>query len=456
MTASHDIATGLSQAVDLLKKGIDEWYAHPDRVARIEVAVRRVDPLGWITSVEHDQKIFWSDRPRRFVSAGVGEADVIALGDSVEFDHLFEKINSVLGTTTDPVRYFGGCNFDLSRPANGRWSIFGACRFVLPRFELRRYDDRTTLACHLLPQKDAEHRDEILAELESVAASESKPLRLPALSNRTDLPDRENWETMIEQALTGIDNSKLEKVVLARRTSLTFDQPLEPVSVLARLVAEAGDCFHYCLQPAKGIAMVGASPERLYFRYRRDIESDALAGTRARGVSSEEDNLLAEKLLGNEKELREHRYVLDELTRGLKPLCDSLQVDNQISIVKLAKVQHLSARLKGTLAASVTDADVLKSIHPTPAVGGYPRDLAMDRIRELEPFDRGWYAGPVGWIGSDAAEFAVAIRCGLISDDKIDLYSGAGVIAGSVPKNEWKEIETKIANFVKALTTYEA
>ena len=119
-------------------------------------------------------------------------------------------------------------------------------------------------------------------------------------------------------------------------------------------------------------------------------------------------------------------------------------------------MQHLVARLEGVLRQGVDDGAILAAIHPTAAVAGFPRQLSVERIEQLEPFDRGWYAGPVGWIGRDRAEFAVSIRSGLIINNVIDLYSGAGIVEGSTPDSEWKEIENKIANFLKALRVDEA
>ncbi|MCH8072671.1 MAG: isochorismate synthase [Proteobacteria bacterium] len=201
---------------------------------------------------------------------------------------------------------------------------------------------------------------------------------------------------------------------------------------------------------------MGASPERLYDRCGRTIGSDAMAGTRARGDTLEDDRRKADELIGSEKELREHRYVIDGVYESLSPLCESLERNGDPVLVKLARVQHLVARLEGVLRQGVDDGAILAAIHPTAAVAGFPRQLSVERIEQLEPFDRGWYAGPVGWIGRDRAEFAVSIRSGLIINNVIDLYSGAGIVEGSTPDSEWKEIENKIANFLKALRVDEA
>ena len=135
----------------------------------------------------------------------------------------------------------------------------------------------------------------------------------------------------------------------------------------------------------------------------------------------------------------------------LNPLCETLGIDALPSEMTLAQGRHLVSRIEGLLAEGVTTLDILETLHPTPAVGGTPRPDALDAIRRLEPFDRGWYAGPVGWIGPDAAEFAVALRCGLVWPRRLSLFSGAGIVSGSTPEAEWDEIEHKIVSFTQVL-----
>jgi len=120
--------------------------------------------------------------------------------------------------------------------------------------------------------------------------------------------------------------------------------------------------------------------------------------------------------------------------------------------MKLVRVQHLMTGIEGELNKDISDQEILECLHPTPAVGGYPQDKAKELIAEIEPFDRGWYSGPVGWISKDSADFAVAIRSGLITKNKLRIYAGAGIVKGSDPDNEWNEIESKIATFLKVLS----
>ena len=135
------------------------------------------------------------------------------------------------------------------------------------------------------------------------------------------------------------------------------------------------------------------------------------------------------------------------IREALEPLCEELEIEDRVSEMMLARGRHLRSKVRGTLRDGVTDAALLDAMHPTPAVGGHPRSEALEKIKALEPFDRGWYAGPVGWIGQEDSEFAVGIRSGLVRGRTLALFSGAGIVAGSVPDEEWAEIEQKIGDF---------
>ena len=131
----------------------------------------------------------------------------------------------------------------------------------------------------------------------------------------------------------------------------------------------------------------------------------------------------------------------------LSEFCSSISRDRTIEVLKLRHCQHLLCKVGGQLNQSDCDAEVIAKLHPTPAVGGTPKEEALHWINELEDFDRGWYAAPVGWISHDAVEFAVAIRSALVQGDTVSVYTGAGIVPGSKPKSEWNEIENKMSEF---------
>lgn len=213
----------------------------------------------------------------------------------------------------------------------------------------------------------------------------------------------------------------------------------------------APQAFHFCFQLAPNKAFLGITPELLYRRSGTQIGSEAIAGTRPRGQTLEDDQRLADELRNSEKEQREHLMVLDRMERVLKQFCRQTKRLSYLERLPLRHVQHLLSRMQGILRPNVNDSDLLPSFHPTPAVSGTPDPEAREIIRELEPFDRGWYAGPVGWINRNQAEFAVAIRSGLLCGRTLRVYTGAGIVAGSVPEEEWREIEVKLQSWKSLL-----
>ncbi|MEA2031177.1 MAG: isochorismate synthase [candidate division Zixibacteria bacterium] len=331
------------------------------------------------------------------------------------------------------------------------WSEFGASSFVIPRFELVKNQEGTNFACNLIPEYDFDNIDNILHQLEKLNPDIEQDITpLPQLLNRMDNPDQTEWRTKILQALEYLQIGDLQKIVLARKTELRFDDKLDPVSLLQHL--EAPGCFRFLWEPQPGRAFVSIPPERLYKREERRISCEALAGTRPRGHTVDEDNRLGQELLNSDKERREHLFVADTIRKVLSMLCQKIGEGDAVTIMKLRELQHLMTSFDCELRETVSDSDVLANLHPTPAVAGYPVDEARNRIASMEPFDRGWYAGPVGWVNNEGAEFAVAIRSGLVYDNKLYLYSGAGIVDGSDWQLEWEEIENKITQFLRLFT----
>ncbi len=429
------------------------------RIVRVSVPLsEEVDPIAWVRAQEEREAAYWSPRNEEDVVATVGAADVLISTDRpVDYDSFRGQLKERLEGTESAVRYYGGLRFDAAYPQEkeglkGPWANFGTYRFVLPRFELRSRVDHTVLTCNLLLPEDigrVERLEESIRALEfpGVGASTS----LPEPRSRTDVPDREGWTRMIRWALGEIKGRRLDKVVLARRVALDLGTPLDPFHVLRHLKQATPRCFHFAVSPADGPAFIGASPERLFRRHGDRIESEAVAGTRPRGNTPKADAALRDELINSPKERREHAFVRDAIQQDLEGLCTSVDGVEEPADLALARGRHLHARLTGVMRPGTSTLDLLDALHPTPAVGGVPSTEALAAIRGQEPFDRGWYAGPVGWIANGAAEFAVAIRSGLVQSSRLALFSGAGIVEGSVPEREWEEIEQKIGDFASVL-----
>jgi menaquinone-specific isochorismate synthase len=436
------LAEKVSRALSALPETLEE------RIVRISVDAGAVDTLAWLREQGSYPRVYWSGRDGGVEIAAAGAADLQAGDGPEEIEVLNKRLRATSGAD---VRYYGGGRFDPSREPDGEWEPFGAYRFVLPRFELRAGETGAELACNLVLPRDAELREEILDQIEGMkvpsAADEGD---LPEPLRRDDAPDRRGWGENVGRALAAFSGGRLGKVVLARRAWLGFDGELDGISLARELWKATPGCFHFYVEPEAGTAFVCATPERLYRRNGRLVRSEAVAGTRPRGASYADDEDLKEELLGSEKDRSEHGFVKQGIREALGPLCGKVEVEDGVSEMRLASRRHLVSRVRAELSDGVTDAEVIGALHPTPAVGGYPKKEALEGIRALEPFDRGWYAGPVGWVGAEGAEFAVGIRSGLVRGDTLALYSGAGIVAGSTPEGEWAEVEQKIEDFTGA------
>jgi menaquinone-specific isochorismate synthase len=271
---------------------------------------------------------------------------------------------------------------------------------------------------------------------------------LPETCHRDDAPDVEGWTQNVDEALRLVKAEVLEKLVLARQTTFHLSHQMNPIALTAKLVKATHACYHFCFQLRPNLAFLGATPERLFKREGDQLLSEAVAGTRPRGQTVGQDQRLAYDLLTSDKDQLEHDIVRKGIRQKLHHLVDSLQVDGRASVLSLARKQHLFSEVEARLKPCVSDGDLIERLHPTPAVGGHPTENALGEIARLEPFNRGWYAAPVGWVSADAAEFAVAIRSGLLRGHRLDLYSGAGIVPGSTAADEWDEIENKISDFI--------
>lgn len=421
-------------------------------IRQVAVPMPRVDPLRWLHAQKGATKIYWSPRDGDVHVAAVGEADSCICAPPGNLSQLRQHLSPILQSCNTSVRYYGGFRFDSTMQREKAWESFGAYNFVLPRMELRCYGDRTQLICNLVMPRDRVHSEAIVSQVARLAFPEAGPFpKIATPVARSMRPGQAMWRDMVEWALQTFSTTSLDKVVLAREALFTFAEPLCAEALLARLQSGTPNCFHFCFQRDGATAFVGASPERLFRRRGRNIATEAVAGTRPRGSSAVDDARLLDELLQSEKDRREHEYVRISMREQLGALAEQIALDPEPSEMKLTYGRHLVSRMQATLRENVTTLDVLAALHPTPAVGGYPCREAIVAIRDQEPFDRGWYAGPVGWIGRDASEFAVAIRSGLVRSNTLALFSGAGIVEGSEPESEWDEIEHKIIDFAEVL-----
>jgi menaquinone-specific isochorismate synthase len=357
--------------------------------------------LTWLKEQTLYPKVYWQNKE--------GTEEIAAVGAKSELDAL----------PTSKKRFFGGMAFS-ENSKDTLWKDFPRCYFFEPILEVRG---------------------------KPLPALHSPSLKKGDLLSRKDTPDYPDWEKNI---LTFLDQG-LEKVVLARRSCFSFKEQLDALDLLRVLKMHAKHATVFALQLSKDVAFIGASPERLYRREERQIISEAVAGTRPRGRSEEHDYQLYQELLSSDKERREFSSVKTFIHSALGPLCTQLLCDPQDSVLKATAVQHLYNRFSGTLKPEVSDRDLLQALHPTPAMGGFPREKALAFLENRECFDRGWYAAPLGWISPKSADFVVGIRSALVLGNQLHVFAGGGIVQGSIPQQEWEELEHKISPFKKAI-----
>jgi len=287
-----------------------------------------------------------------------------------------------------------------------------------------------------------------LLELTATAVRAQAARKLAVTSVRNPVA----WAAAVGSASARLRAGDAEKVVLAREVLARGDGVVSAAMVARSLRAAYPSCFTYLITGSDGTAFVGASPELLVRRSGERAFAQPMAGSVARGATDAEDEQLARQLEDSAKDAVEHRIVSEFVVEALRPFARSVS-GRPAEVVRFTNIQHLATSVTAELAPPAAGAlELAAALHPTPAVGGWPREAADALIDELEGMERGWYAGAVGWIdGRGDGEFAVALRCGLLWEDGARLYAGVGVMPDSDPARELEETELKFKALLTAL-----
>ncbi len=263
-------------------------------------------------------------------------------------------------------------------------------------------------------------------------------------------PDFTSWKRNIEKAKKLMKKGFLQKVVLARQSTFSYSQKIDPFYFLEALKIQKKNSFLLFFQPSIDEAFISFSPERLYLRQDRHILSEAIAGTKHLGNTLQENHKLKQELLKDPKEQNEFSFVKNFVQEKLHPLCKTMQLTST-KVIETSDVQHLCNLFSGHLHRDINDEILIHTLHPTPATLGIPCDTAYSFLNENESFSRGLYAGCFGWIQPDRTEITVGIRSALIKKNELHIFAGTGIVAESDPEKEWQELENKTATFRKLL-----
>ncbi|ACD91076.1 isochorismate synthase [Chlorobium limicola DSM 245] len=447
----------IDRAVAALRKAIQAY--DPSAVNRspaLSIFRQRVlpaDPLIWLFRQRVFPRVFWMNREKDCTLAGIGSADWIRHEAEGSNSDSFDLLVRTLSEKDPAVRYIGGFRFNNMESQDETWSAFPSFSFVLPLVLYAEERDGSWLSCHLFVKEGEDSGRKKTVLLQTLEALDLKAdaaiPEMPLLKQASCIPDRKLWVEGCRKALGLFASGEMDKIMLARRTVLEFGSSFSPLLYLIRYPYPRNATFRFCYEPMENHAFISFTPERLYRRDGQMILTEALAGTCLKESMNGNDFHASEILLNSEKDIREHGFVKEAIFRALQPVSSSFEMEQNLRVLQLNRLAHLYTCCKATLKPEYSsDSTVLSVLHPTPAVGGVPKNEAMQHILDLEPFCRGWYAAPVGWISRDSAEFAVGIRSALVSEEFTNLYSGAGLVEGSDPDLEWDEIEQKIGDLM--------
>jgi isochorismate synthase len=349
-------------------------------------------------------------------------------------------------------------------PEGGRtpaWEGFDPASLIVPEVAIRRAargargrgrdrdasDVRLTLAALMAPDDTSEdvleRLEGRLAELRERALGLLDPAPTGRYSVGSAMPP-EHYEAAVEHATALIKEGRLEKIVLAREVEARAPGRYDPGAMLGVLREAFPGCFCFCVGRGEA-TLIAASPELLVRREGHRVSTLALAGSTRRSADPAVDDHLGEQLLRDESYRSEHAIVARRIERTLRPHAVWVAAAPEPELVKIANIQHLATPIRAQLAAPIDALELAGLMHPTPAVGGEPREVATALIPALEGLDRGWYAGPVGWTDATGdGEFCVALRCALLRENVARCYAGNGIVRDSNPQAELAETEVKL------------
>lgn len=439
------------------------------RLVSVSLEADHLDPLAVLESIyEPDDLHFYLEQPSRRIALAGAEA---VLRRDFQGPHRFREAQDFMtatfartiaaGDLSGPLagpRFF--CSFSFFDDSDADAPFAPATIFV-PRWQVARLGDRFCAVANCLVEPDS--RLEAVAEriwrahgkfqtfsyskvdTSSERASCSEPVLDPKGLDPVEVGPDGRFRDSVIAALEDIEGDAYRKVVLARAVDVCTGTDLHPLAALNRLRVAYPDCYSFSVANGGGQSFIGATPERLVQVAGRSLQTEALAGSTRRGETAVEDAILARSLLQSDKDVREQRLVLDSILRRLIRLGVQTPDTSRLGLLQLSNVQHLHTSVRAELPDDLDLLHLVEELHPTPAVGGTPRSAACACIRDREPFTRGLYAGPLGWVDADGdGEFVVAIRSALIDGSRARVYAGAGIVAGSDADREYAETELKL------------
>ena len=423
-------------------------------------------PILTLPVDKNNFRFYWEQPSKGFSFAGLGSViefqDYEAVRSKIVYNNIKQVMSDAISISDSILvgpRIVGGYAFNQYKGDDNTWKDFPRTKFILPECLGSLTDDGSwlTISKMVKPNEKLVYLEKQMIQRKNYY-EKRLPVILPPISRvevdkSENKPDQETYNKTINSILEKINPSILEKVVISRSKDVRIGKNFSCVSAIQVLRNAYPKCASFFFSLPNDMFFFGSTPERLIALKNGFIQTEALAGTIARGNSMEEDRILSNSLLMSKKEREEHNFVVEQIIRKLELKISNIKFSSNPEILRLKNVQHLKTPISGILKNNEHILELVDLLHPTSAVAGTPTDSAMNLITEMESHDRGWYSGPIGWIDRYGdGEFYVALRSALVNNEKAHVFAGGGIVSKSHPRKEWEETELKLQPIISALS----
>ncbi len=409
------------------------------------------------------KRFFWQNKEKTFTLVGLGHAYILKnnLNQQERYIDISRKWKELCACLLiekediEPV-LFGGFSFDPENRIPSEWDSFPSSFFAVATFQLVIKNEQAFVSIHYITDEEDStnvfeqlriERDTIIHRAQ---VQELKVHEKPAIIQREDRL-KDEYLRAVEAVTDRIRNHEVSKVVIGRSLKLTFETPFSPSTAIYNAAKEQPESYLFGLEREDKV-FFGATPERLVKLENDKVQSAGLAGSIRRGKNLIEDKELGDSLLADAKNLKEHNYVVQMIRKVYDTHCEEVKVPSNPILMKTRDIQHLYTPIEGRIKGNATLFEFVQAMHPTPALGGEPREAAVEIIRKSEGMNRGYYAAPLGWINARGeGEFAVGIRSALLENDQAYLYAGGGLVSESSSLDEFEETRVKFRPMLRTL-----
>ncbi|HET7616503.1 MAG TPA: isochorismate synthase, partial [Bacillales bacterium] len=369
------------------------------------------DPLSVFSLQSDNSRLYWEDSEGRAAICGLGAACRLEAEGFDRFAKIEEQRKSLIKNAiieaepsipaTGPL-FLGGFSFDPIREKTRLWRLFPDAELTMPEFMVTNVSGETWLTINALVDgsTDPLQKARELTNERDRLLKQSAQLYMPfveCVKYTINEVESDKWKEIVGDAAAEIRNGAIDKVVLSREIRLTADEPFSAAQALCSLREQQRNSNLFAFQK-EGTCFVGASPERLVRSHGSDFVTACLAGTAPRGETVAEDEKFGDDLLADKKNLHEHGLVVDMIHEAMQKVCSHVEMPAQPTLYKVKNVQHLYTPVVGKAMPNTSVIPFVGELHPTPALGGFPQKQSVEKIRQLESYERGWYGAPVGWV----------------------------------------------------------